>query len=331
VLFVAQPDNRLRFYWKFALLFVAGAFYFLWRLIKRRRKGRWDRAAERWPVADAPVMYRHGSPSMTSISSPGFGLDFDEGQREIGYKVEFTYAFSLTQDGEYDYFSGEFARSFKNAEQGAAWLELLRDKRIPVRFCPADPNRSVVLRSDIQAKFPVPPADMVSANSKEAGPTEKLPYTFLWPTEAAFALAAAGFTVGMVVHLLLVIANRPTSPIMQIALWAGYFAVIMPYNIWFYRKSPGTDWRQSRTKSSGPAWLLASILLLNIYLASYWLISLLGDLSFFGFHPDRMRFDPMANGAMVTLMFANSALRCYRRLDCIDPLASPRSYEARPE
>jgi len=105
-----------------------------WRVRKRRLK-----SAVNWPKVEGRVWSIEMAPR--SIS----------GDDSKGYDVEFTYNFSLESNRKLDYHSGDFGRFFEEEEAATAWMEFYREKSIPVRVQPGNPNVSAVLDEDLDA------------------------------------------------------------------------------------------------------------------------------------------------------------------------------------
>lgn len=130
---------------------VAGSLAGLWRQqIKRRRA----RMAQNWPSVQGQVQ---------SINVAA-GTKFFGKPRQ--YSASFTYSYSVSDESETNYFSGDFSRPFPDKDRAWEWLELLKNKRIRVHVQPGRPEVSAVLAADLDAHFPLPvrtPEDLVFA------------------------------------------------------------------------------------------------------------------------------------------------------------------------
>lgn len=120
------------------------------RWVKRRNA----RLAQNWPSVDGSVQ------SIDVVN----GTKFYGNARRT--EAAFTYSYSVLDGSETNYFSGNFARPFPNADRAWEWLWTLKGKRIRVQVQPEKPEVSVVLPADLDAHYPLPvrtPEDLVFA------------------------------------------------------------------------------------------------------------------------------------------------------------------------
>jgi hypothetical protein len=288
----------------------------LWKYRKRLADQRRSSAAENWPIAEGRTWY-----ARVSNASPDGTVQ--------GCNTSFTYSFNLTINGETDYFSGKFSHSFPQEDQAQKWLDSLKEKKIPVRVCPGNPNVSAVLFADLVAKFPVPIPAMLGGGLQDPGVQPKQPYILRWPTEMVASLVAVGFCLGLLDHLYRVLADRPLFPKLAIFLWIGFAVVVIPFEIWFHRISGGFSFSLRNTRKKGPIYLRLLTWSINLYAASNWFISGTHFAQYFHMHRDRV--DPMANGAYLAVLLGDYAASLYGRLESIEesPIFSPSSL--RPE
>ena len=116
-------------------------------VMRRRIKRRRARLAQNWPVADGQVQSINVATGTKFFGSP----------RQ--FNASFDYSYTVQEEGEVNYFSGDFSRAFPDKERAQEWLELLKNKRIRVHYKPMHPEVSVVLASDLDAHFSVPARD----------------------------------------------------------------------------------------------------------------------------------------------------------------------------
>jgi hypothetical protein len=264
--------------------------------------------AKNWPTVEGCAIYAH---VMNAVLE----------NKPESYCAYFTYYFSLSNNGETEYYSGGFSQIFSDEEQAQKWIESLNEKKIPVHFNPEDPNVSSVLFTDLTAKFPVPISAMITGGLEVPGTGSKLPYVLRWPTEMMASLIALSFCIGLLDHLYRILADRPIYPRLAIGLWIELIAVMIPFEIWFNHYSGGISYAFHKT-NKGPLFLRILNYSLNIYVAANWLIDGSNFAKYFHLHRDR--FDPMMNGAFLALALGNYAASLYRRLDRIEesPISS---------
>ncbi len=302
----------LRFWLVLALLPV----YLLWRLRKQLGSRRRSRVAENWPIVEGCAIYAHVMDGLLENSPEK-------------YVAFFSYYFSLTRNGETDYFSGEFSRLFSEEEQAQKWLDSLKEKKIPVRVQPGNPNVSAVLFDDLVAKFPVPTPAMLEGGLAAVGPGSKLPYSLRWPTEMMASLTTMGFCLSLVDHLFRVLADRPAYPRLAIALWIGFVLAVIPFEIWFRWKSGCFSFDLRKRRNKGPLYLRLLTSAFNLYVASSWLIDGTRFVEYFHLH--RERLDPIFNGALLALVLGNYAASLYGRLESIEESPVFSASKLRPE
>jgi hypothetical protein len=120
------------------------------RWVKRRNA----RLAQNWPSVEGRVQ-------ATSVAK---GTRFYGSGRHP--TATFTYSYSVKEDSETNYYTGDFSRPFPDEDRAWEWLWALKDKKIRVHVHPDKPEVSAVLAADLDAHFPIPvrtPEDLVFA------------------------------------------------------------------------------------------------------------------------------------------------------------------------
>jgi len=274
----------------------------LWKLRKPLADRRKSQIAENWPTVQGCPIYAH---VMNAVIE----------NRPESYNASFTYYFSVNNNGETEYYSGEFSHIFSDEEPAQKWLDSMKEKKIPIRIKPDDPNVSAVLYKDLVAKYPIPIPAMLESGLEVSEAGSKLPYFLRMPTEVMASLITLAFCFGLVDHLYRILADRPLYPKLFIGLWIGFAVVMIPFEIWFSHKS-GRIFGGLHKGIKGPPLLRISNFALNFYFAFNWLID--GTNFYKYFHLHRDRFDPMINGAFLALVLGNYAASLYRRLERIE-------------
>jgi hypothetical protein len=288
---------------RFWLVLAFAPLALLWRLRKPLAQRRKSQMSENWPTVEGCVIYAHVDSAVLE-------------SRPESYCAYFTYYFSLNNNGETDYYSGEFSHIFPDEEPAQKWLKSLDEKKIPIRIKPGDPNVSVVLFKDLISKFPVPTPSMLDGGLEVAEAGSKLPYILRWPTEMIASLIALGFCLGLVDHLFRVLAGRLLYPKLAISLLIGFAVMAIPFEIWFHRISGGFSFDLRKKRNKGPLYLRILTHTLNFYVAANWVID--GTRFAEYFHMHRERLDPMWNGAFLALLLGNYAASLYGRLETIE-------------
>lgn len=275
----------------------------LWRLRKPLAERRRSQMAENWPMVEGCAIYAH---VMNAVLE----------NRPESYCAYFTYYFSLNNHGETEYYSGEFSHIFPDEEPAQKWLDSLKERKIPVRIRPGDPNVSAALFTDLVAKFPLPMPSMLEGGLEVPEARSKLPNILRWPTETLAMLAALGFFLSLVDHLFRVLADRPLYPKLAISLWIGFAVVVIPFEIWFRRRSGGFSFDLRKKRNKGPIYVRILTYSLNFYVAANWVIDGTRFAEYFHLHRDRL--DPMLNGAFLALLLGNYAASLYGKLESIE-------------
>ncbi|MGD0547057.1 MAG: hypothetical protein ABR991_04435 [Terracidiphilus sp.] len=112
--------------------------FWKWQAQADRRK---FRAAEFWPIIEGKV-----------LATEVFDVPLETNTQR--FEAWFGYYFTLETNGETNYYSGEFTRLFPEDEPAKLWLESFKEKRIPIRVKPGNPDISTVLYSDLKARYP---------------------------------------------------------------------------------------------------------------------------------------------------------------------------------
>ncbi|MGA7833011.1 MAG: hypothetical protein WCA21_18810 [Terracidiphilus sp.] len=275
----------------------------IWRLRKPLADRCKSRMAENWPTAEGCAIYAHVTNAVIE-------------NKPESYCAYFTYYFSLNNNGETEYYSGEFSHIFSDEEMAQKWLDSLKEKKIPIRVKPGAPNVSAVLLKDLITKFPLPIPSMLDGRLEITEAGSKLPYLLLWPTEMMASLIALGFCLGLVDHLFRVLSDRPLYPKLAISLLIGFAVVVIPFEFWFHRISGGFSFDLRKSRNKGRVYLRILTHMLNFYVAANWLIDGTHFAEYFQLH--RERLDPMWNGAFLTLLLGNYAASLYGRLETIE-------------
>jgi len=123
--------------WQFPWVFKAFACFaigsYVWNWYRRWHARRLRATAETWPAVTGRVIARE-------IKERTQG----EHGAVVGFDAQVTY--SYFQDSQQ---SGIYRRTFYSNDEAGAWLDLLYDKSIQVRFDPSRPQRSTLLDSDL--------------------------------------------------------------------------------------------------------------------------------------------------------------------------------------
>ncbi len=120
------------------------------RWVKRRNA----RLAQNWPSVEGLV----GSTDVVR------GTKFFGSPRRT--EAHFHYSYAVKEEGETNYYSGDYSRPFPDDDRAWEWLWSLKGKRIRVHAQPGKPEVSAVLAADLDAHFPLPvrtPDDLVFA------------------------------------------------------------------------------------------------------------------------------------------------------------------------
>jgi hypothetical protein len=275
----------------------------LWKVKKLLADRRKSQRAENWPKVEGRVLYAH---VMNAVLE----------NKPENYNAHFSYYFSLNNSGETEYYSGEFSHIFTDEEPAQKWVDSLKEKKIPIRIKPGDPNVSTVLFTDLVAKYPAPIPAVLEGGLKVPEAGSKLPYILRWPTEMMASLMTLGFSLGLLDHLFRVLADRPLHPKLALSLWIGFAVVLIPFEIWFRRVSGGFSFDLRKKRKKGPLYLRILTYSLNFYVAANWVIEGTRFTEYFHLHYERL--DPMLNGALLALLLGNYAASLYGRLDSIE-------------
>lgn len=276
-------------------------------VILRLRKPLADRrrshVAENWPTVEGCIIYAHVDNAVLENSPENF----------CAY---FSYYFSLNSNGETEYYSGEFSHIFSDEEPAQEWIDSLKEKKIPIRIKPGNPNISIVLFDDLISKFPLPIPAVLDGRLEISGIESRQPFVLRLPTEMMASLTALGFCIALLDHLFRVLSDRPVYPKLAIALWIGFAVLAVPFEIWSNWRSAGHSFDLLKKRSKKPLYLRIVTWVLNLYVASNWIID--GTRFAEYFHLHRERIDPMWNGAFLALLLGNYAAFLYNRLENIE-------------
>lgn len=145
--------NSFHFLWQFHNLFalLGGSLAEISRRWVKRRNAH---LAQSWPSVEGQV----GSTNVVR------GAKFFGSARRT--EAHFHYSYSVKEEGETNYYSGDFSRPFPDNDRAWEWLWSLKNKRVRVHVQPEHPEVSVVLAADLDAHYPIPvrtPEDLVFA------------------------------------------------------------------------------------------------------------------------------------------------------------------------
>jgi hypothetical protein len=300
------------------LALISLPLFMLWRLWKTLANRRKAHIAKDWPIAEGCTLYAH-------VDNASL-----ENKREC-YSASFSYYFNLNKNGETDYYSGEFSRLFPKEEPAQKWIDLLKEKKIPVHYQPSNPDVSAVLFDELRAKYPVPTPDMLEGGVVAEQPESKKPYVLRWPTEMMASLAALAFFLSLLDHLYRVIADRPLFTKLAISLWIGFAVAVVIFEIWYNWKSGGYSFDPFRPRNKGPMYIRLLTYLLNLYVLLDYLLIRTRFTEYFHLHWNQMRLNPVANGAFLAIMIGNYAAFLYNRLESIEESPVFSASEIRPK
>lgn len=291
--------------WGFWFTLAVFPLSWYWLYEKRQAELLKERVAESWPIVEGRAW-----------STVGSGLSL--GKDTQGYKACFTYSFSVVRNGETEYYSGNFSRIFSDGAIAQEWLRLVRSQEIPIRVNPADPSVSVALFTDLIAKFPLPIPAILEGELQDPTANPKQPHVLRWPTEMVALLVALGFCLSLVDHLLRVLADAPLYPKLAPTLWIGFAVVVIPFEIWFYQKSKTPSFKLRVPQAKRPSNRRLAVYALNLYAFFYPLITGTHFVEYYNLHWNMRRFDPLTNGAFLTILLGNFAAFLYGRLENIE-------------
>ena len=131
-------------------------------------------------------------------------------------------------------------------------------------------------------------------------------------------VVALGFCLSLVDHLLRVLADAPLYPKLAPTLWIGFAVVVIPFEIWFYQKSKTPSFKLRVPQTKGPSNRRLAVYALNLYALFYPLITGTHFVEYYNLHWNMRRFDPLTNGAFLTILLGNFAAFLYGRLENIE-------------
>jgi hypothetical protein len=129
-----EPEVRL---WANAVRLAIVAFGFGTLAWRRRKRRHLEVAAQSWPSVDGWIQCGQ----VTPVPNPP------------RYVVTLTYSYQADEYG-----SGTFAREFSTESDADTFVRQLKDKPIPIRYNPDNPDESVLEEADVDAKCSLSPA-----------------------------------------------------------------------------------------------------------------------------------------------------------------------------
>lgn len=288
--------------WYFWLFVAAGLWSWFQRSWDRRASQRREREAESWPIVEGAVESIDLKPHLES------------NERASGYDVHFSYSYSVSENGETEYYVGNYSRNLRDEDVAWDWLYTMKGKRIRIHVQPNRPKVSAVLTSDLDAQYPLPNSSSKEPGLSPANGSRSLPAYLRGPTETAAWLMALGFFLSLTDHLYRLLAGRPLHPRLSPILWITFLAVAVPFGIWYSIRSGESIFGKPRQWASVPAWLRISTYALNLYVGSFWLINMVLSSGALHVHWDLQRLDPMSSGIFLALLYGDAAAILYSKL-----------------
>ena len=299
-------DLIKRLPWVFWLI-VGGVVWARFKPSWKWRAGqRTTRAAENWPVVEGIVQFIAVHPRVGN------------GDGASGYDAFFTYSYSVQENGESEHFSGEFSRTVPDEAAAREWLQAMKEKRIRVHVQPGRPKVSVVLAADLDAQFPPPRPLKEDGGLALANAPASLPAELRGITELAAWLTAVGFALSLADHLCRLLRGRPLHPQLATVLVVAFFALAVPFGLWYQRKAGQSIFGKPKDWARVPPWLRICTYVLNLYVGSFWLIDLVLSSGVLHAHWDLHRLEPMSNGAFFALLYGDAAAILYSRLESFE-------------
>jgi hypothetical protein len=292
--------------WIVWLILAAAISSWLRRLWERRARQGEAREAETWPVADGMVQ---------GINVKTEAHDDSHGNT---YEARLTYSYSIPENGETEYYSGEYSRTFNDEGLAWDWVRTMQDKRIRVHVRPDRPKVSAVLSADLEAHFPMPQPFSGTPGLAGASGPPSLPGELRGPTEMAAWFAALGFALSLFDHLFRLLAGHPLHPRLSVILWIAFGVLAVPFGLWYQTRAGQSIFGKPKEWARVPAWLRISTYALNLYVGSFWLIDLVLSSSAFHVHWNMQRFEPMSNGAFLALLYGDAAAILYSKLENLE-------------
>jgi hypothetical protein len=273
---------------------------------KWRAGQRGAREAENWPVFDGMVQSIDVKPHVS------------KDRYASGCDALFTYSYSVLENRETEYFSGDFLRTLPDEATAWEWLQAMKGKRIRVHVQPGRPKVSAVLTADLDAQFSLPTSFIDAATPAVASAPANLPAELRGITEFAAWLAAVGFSLSLADHLCRLLRGRPLHPQLATVLGVAFFAVAVPFGLWYQRKAGQSIFGKPKDWARVPSWLRICTYVLNLYVGSFWLIDMVLSSGILHAHWDLHRLEPMSNGAFFALLYGDAAAILYSRLESFE-------------